>query len=376
MVAGLVGPLLAGLRRFAPPAVVGEIAAGVIVGPHVLHWVHADDPGLALFSSVGFALLMFVVGTHLPVRDLASRSNVWSGLRLAGTTAALAIGAGFALAPITQFRHPLVLAVVLASSSAAVALPVLHERNTTGPSVVALTAWIAAADVAAVLAIPLVLPAASIVRSVLGGLIVITVTALVYVVARATNHTRVVGSLRRQSRDRGWALDLRASLALLFALAWIANRFGTSVLIAGFAVGVLITLLGEPRRVALQLIGVAEGFFVPLFFVDLGARLDLRGFLADRHAVLLACGVVLGSMVVHIAAARIWRLPVGSGLAASAQLGVPSAIASIGLQLGTLTPAQASALMAAAVGSLAMCAIGAGMLGRSTPIGDHAAPIT
>jgi Kef-type K+ transport system membrane component KefB len=124
------------------------------------------------------------------------------------------------------------------------------------------------------------------------------------------------------------------------------------------------------------LIGVAEGFFVPLFFVDLGARLDLRGFLGDRHAVMLACGVVLGSMLVHIAAARIWRLPVGSGLAASAQLGVPSAIASIGLQLGTLTPAQASALMAAAVGSLAMCAIGAGMLGRSTPIGDHAAPIT
>ena len=212
-------------------------------------------------------------------------------------------------------------------------------------------------------------------RSILGGLIVVALTFVSYVVARASNNTRAVASLRRQSRDRGWALDLRASLGLLFVFSWIANRFGTSVLIAGFCVGLLMTVLGEPRRVAWQLVGVAEGFFVPLFFVDLGSRLDLRAFARDRHSILLAAVLLVASVVVHIVAARVWCLPMGSGLAATAQLGVPSAVASIGLGTGVVDGAQASAIMVSAMVSLAICAVGVGMLGRPMLIGDHAAPV-
>ena len=98
---------------------------------------------------------------------------------------------------------------------------------------------------------------------------------------------RRVEDLRHASHHRDWALDLRISLLVLFTLAWIAESFDTSVLLAGFAAGVMVSLIGEPRRVADQLIGLGEGFFVPLFFVVLGARLDLRALVHSRDDFLL-----------------------------------------------------------------------------------------
>jgi len=83
-----------------------------------------------------------------------------------------------------------------------------------------------------------------------------------------------VRGARGRSKALGRGLDLRVSLLLLFTLAWLATRFGASVLFAGLAAGVVVALLGEPRRVAQQLVGIGEGFLIPLFFVHLGTQLD------------------------------------------------------------------------------------------------------
>ena len=124
------------------------------------------------------------------------------------------------------------------------------------------------------------------------------------------------------------------SLLVLFTLAWIAERFDTSVLIAGFAAGVMVSALGPPRRVAEQLIGLGEGFFVPLFFVVLGARLDLRALFRSRDDLLLLGMLVVGAGLVHVVAAMISKLPADYGLLATAQLGVPAAVATVGLTHG------------------------------------------
>src|SRR5205085_11757232 len=62
-----------------------------------------------------------------------------------------------------------------------------------------------------------------------------------------------------RSKQRRWALDLRLSLLVLFTLAWIAQRSGTSILIAGFGAGVAVAVLGGPKRLSTQVRGVAEG---------------------------------------------------------------------------------------------------------------------
>jgi len=376
VVAGLLGPALGGWGRGAPPVVVGEIAAGVIIGRSGFGWIHTSDPALVLFSDVGFALLMFIVGTHLPVRNPNLRPAIGRGLGAAALTGVASLGAGAAFASFVGLDRPLVLAVLLATSSGAVALPVLQAIPRNGSPILVATAWIAIADVVTVLAIPLVLPAGSTMRALAGGALVIALAAAVFVMARAVRGTDVVERVRTASVERGWAVDLRIALLVLFTLAWIATRFGTSILLAGFAGGVAVTLLDEPRRVAQQLIGIGEGFFVPLFFTTLGARLDLGAFVHEPRTVVLGAALLVGTTVIHLLVAAIWRLPLATGLLATAQLGVPAAVASVGLAVHVVDVGQASAIMAAAVGSLIVCAVGGALLGNPGPLTVAVPPVT
>jgi len=372
--AGLVGPLLASTHRFGPPVVIGEIAAGIVIGTSGFGWVDPTDPLLSGMASVGFALLMFVVGTHLPVRDRQLRSALAVGIGMAATVGVLAACTGRLLAPVVGLDRPGVLAVLLATSSGAVALPVLQGLGRSDRTVLVATAWIAIADVATVVALPLVLATGSIKRVLWGGLLVVLAAGGMLLVAMVVRDRSWVQRERGLSRDRGWGLDLRISLLALFACAWLATRFGTSILIAGFAVGMVVAFLGQPRRVAQQLVGIGEGFAVPLFFVHLGAQLDLGALFGSPRALGLAGAVGGVAIVVHIASALVWRLPPGMGLLASAQLGVPAAVVSIGLATNQLTAAQGAAVMASLLITLGACVVGGILLGHEGGLTDASAP--
>ena len=376
LAAGLLGPLLASMHRLGPPMIVGEIAAGVVIGDSGLRWIDPSDRLLTGLAAIGFALLMFVVGTHLPVRDRRLRSALGAGLAVATTVGALAAVGGVLLAPFVGLDRPAILAVLIATSSGAVALPVLQGMGRTDRVVLVGMAWIAIADVVTVLALPVVLASGRVGRVVGGVALVVLAGVAMLLLARFARDRSAVQRMRLLSRERGWGLDLRVSLLALFTCAWLANRFGTSILIAGFAVGTVVALLGEPRRVAQQLVGIGEGFAIPLFFVHLGAQIDLGALLRSPRALALAGAIAGVAIVVHLAAAIVWRLPAALGLVGSAQLGVPAAIVSIGLATNQLTAAQGAAVMASLLVTLGACAAGSALLGHATPLTDASAPLT
>jgi len=374
LAAGLLGPLLASANRFAPPVVVGQIAAGVAIGHSGLRWIDPSDQLLTGLAAVGFALLMFVVGSHLPLRDRQLRSSLAAGAGATLTVVAAAIGVGFAVAATIGPARPAIFAVLFASSSGAVALPVLQDvRAPHRPALVA-TAWIAIADVSTVLAVPVVLATGNVGRVILGGAAVIAVGAGLYFLANSMRDRATVRRVRNLSATRGWGLDLRISLVALFTCAWLATRFGTSILVAGFTIGVVVAALGEPRRVAQQLVGLGEGFAIPLFFVHLGAQLDLGALFRSSAALQLAAALALAAITLHVIAAFAWRLPLPFGLIASAQLGVPAAVVSIGLTTDQLSAAEGAAIMTASLVTLAACAVGGALLGRPGPLTDAVAP--
>jgi Kef-type K+ transport system membrane component KefB len=275
---------------------------------------------------------------------------------------------------VVGLHRPGILAVVMATSSGAVALPVLQELASTDRSALVATAWIAIADMATVLALPIVLATGALTRVLFGGVLVAVAGLLLFLGVNVAGHRTWVRHVRRLSRDRGWGLDLRVSLIALFTCAWIATRFGTSILIAGFTVGAVVALLGEPRRVAQQLVGVGEGFAIPLFFVHLGTQLDFGALLHSPRAMVLAGSIAAAATLAHVAAGVVWRQPLGVGLLASAQLGVPAAVVSIGLATNQLTAAQGAAVMAAMLVSLIACATGGAMLGHTKALTDASAP--
>jgi Kef-type K+ transport system membrane component KefB len=377
VLAGLGGPLLGLSERRFVPVVIGEIVAGVIVGKTGLGVVDPTEPTIAFLGEVGFAMLMLTVGMHLPLRDPRLAGALRGGAVLAVIVGVLAVPAGFAAAAVAGTSHVAIYAVVLASGSAAVLLPALQETQAEGRDVLAVMAQVTIADIVTILSVPIVLQPRRTVHALVGAALVTVAVLLLLGLARLLAGHRWVNHVRRLSKQRHWALDLRLSLLVLFGLAWIAQKSGTSVLIAGFGAGVTVALIGGPKRLSAQIRGVADGFFIPLYFVVLGAQLDLRGLVSDPAMLALTGALAVLNVAIHLAAVAIVRRPPSAGLTATAQLGVPAAVASLGLAEGVLSSTVATAIVAAAVVSLGVCTVGIErLIGRESAQPTASVPAT
>jgi len=374
--AGLLGSALSLLSRGALPAVVGQLLAGVVLGRTLLDVVHPSDPALMLLYDVGFATLMFTVGMRVPLHDRRLRAALGQGARAAAFAAPLALAAGL-VCHLVGSGPTLVYAVVICSSSAAVALPVIQENRLEGPAVLAAMAWITVADIAATVAVPLALTPDRAARAAGGALIVAACVAALVAVAYRLRDVPLVHHIRHEGKKRDWAIDLRMAVIALLGLSYIALEVGASVLIAGFGVGLVVGALGGPKRLSREVLGLGQGFFIPVFFVLLGARLDLRALTHSTQAVELALLLAGLTIVVHLAVSCIIRAPPAIGLLASAQMGVPAAVIALGLPTHAIDQGEASAIFCAALISIVVCAAGGAILRRQTlEPGDRQRPRT
>jgi Kef-type K+ transport system membrane component KefB len=127
-------------------------------------------------------------------------------------------------------------------------------------------------------------------------------------------------------------------------------------------------LICGPKRLSTQVRGIADGFFVPLYFVVLGARLDLAGLVHDPALLALAGALAALNVVIHLLASTLLRQRVAGGLAATAQLGVPAAVASLGISEHLLSPVLATAIVASSLASLALSTFGVELLARDAEV--------
>ena len=356
---GLLGPLLALRRSWHIPAIVGPLAAGVLFGATGLRVLDASEPTFTFLADIGFALVMFVAGTHVPVRDPAVRSALGAGALRAVIVGVVAAVFGTGLATAFGTGHALLYAVLMASSSAAVVLPIIDSAGLTGKPVLALTAQVAIADTVCVVALPLVIDPSSAGRAALGAVAVGAAAVVLYLLLRYAGERGWTKRVHEVSEDRRFAVELRVSLVGLFLLAAIATRMHVSVMLAGFAMGLAVAAVGEPRRVAKQLFAVEEGFFAPLFFVWLGARIDLRDLVAHPKFILVGVALGLGAIAAHVVT-RILGQPVALGVLAAAQIGVPVAAVTVGEQLHLLAAGEGSALILGALVTVFGAALAAG----------------
>jgi Kef-type K+ transport system membrane component KefB len=375
VLAGLGGPLLAILANRFVPLVIGELIAGILVGPSVLDAVHPGNGTVSFLAEIGFAMLMLTVGMQLPLRDRRLAASLRAGALLAVLVGVLAVPAGLLAARIAGTAHAAVYAVLLASGSAAVLLPALEESGVESRDVLTVMAQVTIADVVTILSVPIVLQPGRSGRALLGGALVLASAALIFAAARRVEGHAWVHRVRALSKQRHWALDLRSSLLVLFLLAWIAQKGGTSVLIAGFGAGVMVALIGGPKRLSTQVRGIADGFFVPLYFVVLGARLDLGGLFSHPEMLALVGALAALNVLIHVTVAALMRRPLAAGLAATAQLGVPAAVASLGLAEHVVSAQVATAVIASALLSLAVSTRGVELLiGRSAAARSAVSP--
>jgi Kef-type K+ transport system membrane component KefB len=362
----LAGPLLAAPLRWHLPVVLGELLAGVVLGVTGFGVLDAGEPTFTFLGNAGFVLVMFVAGTHVPVRDERIRTALRTGVVRAVLVGAVAVLLGLGVAQVVGVSHAPLYAVLMASSSAALVLPTVASLGLEGPPLVDLLPQVAVADAMCIVLLPLVIDPAHVGRAALGAAVVLVAGGVFFVVLREVERSGIRTRVHRVSEERQFAVELRFSLAALFALAALAVSVHVSLMLAGFVAGLAVSAVGEPRRVAKQLFAVTEGFFGPLFFVWLGAGLQLRDVAHHPSMIVLGLCLGTGASIAHLAPVAL-RQPAPYAMLATAQLGVPVAATTIGTQLGLLRPGEAAALILGALVALVVTMVGGSLAARTTP---------
>lgn len=351
----LVGPWLSVRTLSQVPVVVGELLVGLILGNTGFRIIQPADPTMSFLAEVGFGLVMFTAGTHISLRNPALLGGLRSaGLRVAGILV-IGVALAFGIAYVFGNDHGPMYAVLLVSSSAGLFMPIVEGADLTGPVMSSLVAQIVLCDVGAIVLLPLAMQPGRALPATVGVLIVVAAAAAVWLLLRWVDRSGERRAVHAVSEKSHLAVEMRVVLTCLFALCALAQALKLSVMLPGFALGIAVTAVGEPRRVARQMFAISEGFLAPIFFVWLGASMNLREVAQHPQAIGLGLALGAGAIVTH-ASMTLTRQPWQAGVAASGQLGVPVAAAALGTSLGMLSPGEAPALLLGATITIAAVA--------------------
>lgn len=329
-------------ERLKQPAVVGEILAGVLIGPQVLNWARPSEV-LTVLSELGVLFLLFRVG-------LETRA---SELRRVGRPALMAAVGGvvapFLLGYVTMllFRAPQVVALFVGTAMVATSvgitarvlagLGLLNVR----PSRIVLGAAILD-DILGLLVLAVV---ASFARGKVDLVQIVTtiVTSLAFVgVLLAFGGRAAKRAVPIMERLRiGHSLFVGA-IALCLGLAVVADWVGVAAIIGAFLAGTALAEHAEETGLHHRVENLTE-LLLPFFLVSIGMQLQLSSL--AQPSVLLLCGLItLLAVVGKLVGCGLPLLKAGPGIAAQVGWGmvprgeVGIVVAQIGVQQGVLTP--------------------------------------
>lgn len=304
----LIGARLAGRfsQRLGMPAVLGELVAGLILGPSLLGWVEMNET-LATVANIGVLLLMFIAGLETDTGQMQSVGRTSGYAALGGVILPFLGGFGLGMVFGLDTASSLFLGTALTATSVSVSVEALRElgRLHSKEGLIILGAAVID-DVLGILLLSVVLGLAGQGASPLLALsrIVIFFPAAL-IVGRLAVDPLVRWVSRHHAHEAGFALIL----ALVLAYAWAAEALGGLAAITGaYVAGVLVARMPEAREWVVKGASVmGYGFFVPVFFVTVGLVTDVR-------TILLAPWLTL----VVVAAAVVTK---GVGSAVGARLG-------------------------------------------------------
>jgi Kef-type K+ transport system membrane component KefB len=360
-----VAPLLLGLApALRVPSVLLEIGAGVALGPSVLGWVEADA-AVNVLALIGVGFLLLLAGLEIEVDRL--RGAV---LRLALTGFAVSFGiavvVGYGLDAVGVVGAPFLVAVILSATSLAVVLPLLKDTGLAGsPFGQMVIAAASIADVATVIMLSLFFSEETagvgvrLALFALFGLVCIGAGIAIAVGARVPSLSAAL--LRLQ--DTTAQIRVRGAFVLLMVFSILAQRFGLEAILGTFLAGMLLKLADRDDAMTHshfheKLTEAGFGFFIPVFFVASGLRLDAGALVSDSSTLLHVPVLVVALYVIRGLPALLYRGLLGgrralaAGLLQSTTLSFVLIASQIGQELGLLGPSDVAALTAAALVSV------------------------
>ena len=353
----MLAALLAGARllgeaaeRVGQPAVLGELLAGVVLGPSVLGVVTPDLPVIHVMAEIGVVILLFQIGLETNLRRLLSVGGTAATVAVVGVAVPFVLGleAGRLLG-LGQLPT-LVAAAALTATSVGITARVLSDlgRLQDQESQVVLGAAVID-DIIGLIILAVVARLVAGHSLSAGNVALTTLTAFGFVAGALLVGRLIVPALFRLLARIGSEQAVAVmGLVVAFLLATLADAVGSALIIGAFTAGLVFAPTAHAQPIERGVVRLGH-FFVPIFFVAVGAAVDVRSFL-DAKVLLIGGVLIVAAVVGKVIAgfAPFWfrgrKLVVGVGMVPRGEVGL--IFAQTGLAAGVLDAGLFSAITA------------------------------
>jgi len=350
-----------GIERLGQTAVLGELLAGILIGPGVLGLVHESEI-LRLLAEIGVILLLFEIGLESDLSELVRVGTQAAVVALAGVLTPMGlgylVGVWWGFSP----RVAVFLGATLTATSVGITARVLSDlgRLQEASSRVVLGAALID-DILGLIILALVAGLAETGQVSPEALAFPLAKAIAFIILAIVLGIRFAPALLRwvgRMRARGSLIVYAVLFCLVLAL--ISEQIGLATIIGAFAAG-LVLARTERRAHIEELIKPVADLFVPIFFVMVGMQVQPAALnpLGESTRAIFWFGMLLSAIAVisKLAAGLavyqkgVRRWPVGVGMIPRGEVGL--IFAGIGLSRGVIDPG----LYAACVGMVMITTI-------------------
>jgi len=332
-------------ERVKVPPVLGEIVAGILIGPSVLGWVdpiaHLEVADMVLLiGEIGVILLLFQVGLEMDLGELkkVGRSAVQVGV--IGVAAPFALGLGVASAFGEAGKIALFIGAALTATSVGITARVLGDLRALSTKEARIVLGAAVADdVLGLVILTVVVKIVTegtigpgVVLETIGlavGFLLVTGLLSVFVIPKFLD--------RLHQLAKSSTTVVVAGFALTVAFSLLANQAKLAFIIGAFMAGLGIGRSAQHERIA-EGLNPLGNVFIPVFFASIGINADLEAMLKPHVLALAGCLTVVAVIGKLVSAAGVSgtadRLLIGVGMIPRGEVGL--IFASIGLSKGVL----------------------------------------
>ena len=350
LVAVLVSAKLLGelAEKIGQPAVLGELLAGVLLGGSVLGILDTSVEVMHLMAEIGVILLLFQIGIETNLGRLLRVGPASAAVAVVGVALPFALGFGVCQLLGLGNLPSIVAGAALTATSVGITARVLSDlgRLQEPESQIVLGAAVID-DIIGLIILAVVAKMVGGADVTPAGVGMITLIAFGFVAAVVLIGRLVVPPLfdllARVGREE--TLGVMA-LAFTFLIAYLADSVGSALIIGAFAAGLVLGPTQHSQVIEHGVLRISM-FFVPIFFVWVGAAVDVRTF-ADPQVLLVGGSLIVVAIIGKFAAGftPFWfkgkKAVIGVGMIPRGEVGL--IFAQMGLTTGVLTTGLFSAL--------------------------------
>ena len=354
--AKIAGALFA---RLGQPSVIGELLAGVVIGPHAFGLIgepstalldlfhgsredaaHALDLVLESVAELGVIVLLFTVGLETRATDILRVGGRAVAVGVSGIVLPFVLGFAFMAATGHPSLESAFVATALVATSVGITARVLQELGVLRTREARIILGAAVIDDILGLLLLAVVSAAGAGDTNAGAIALIAVQAIVFVGFVAWAGTHATRRFSVHLDDLADVVPLNLSLLLMLGLAALASIIGLAGIIGAFLAGMVLAESRDRFNLEHQSRPIYE-FLVPVFFVYTGTKVDPAAF-TDGGIVILALVITIIAILSKLVGAggAMWgagrrsMLIVGTGMVPRGEVGL--IVAGIGLNLGII----------------------------------------